>query len=70
MPANVEKRLDTIWSEFLWRRNKEKKAFHLVNWRIVKLNKTQGEWEWEILNTRIGASSSNGYGDSIKMKEA
>lgn len=69
MPAKVEKRLYTIRSEFLWRRNKEKKASHLGNWRIVKLNKKQGGMGVRNLKYQKGAYSSNGYGDSIKMKE-
>ncbi|XP_075091548.1 uncharacterized protein LOC142171749 [Nicotiana tabacum] len=42
IPANVDKRLDTLRRNFLWHGNKEKKGLHLVKWKTLTLNKKKG----------------------------
>ncbi|CAN1805032.1 Putative ribonuclease H protein At1g65750 [Linum perenne] len=42
-PVSVIKRIEAIQCRFLWDGCSERKSFHLVNWRITKASKENGE---------------------------
>lgn len=42
IPAKVETRLDSLRRNFLWQGSKDKKSFHLVNWKAATTSKAEG----------------------------
>lgn len=42
MPVNVEKRMNSLRSQFSWEGNVDKKRFHLVKWEVVLKDKKGG----------------------------
>ena len=68
IPVEKRKYFDKLRSGFLWSNKKEKKKYHLVNWKTVCLPKDQGglgvldlevmniallaKWLWKLFNEK------------------
>lgn len=70
IPVSVEKKLNTMRSNFLWEVNAEKRKLHLVKWQKVMTVKKGGGLGVRNLRFHNKSLLINGYGDVMIEKRA